>query len=715
MAAPLAEQPAEATTVDAHIAIGGDMSGQIAIGSNIFQMRIDTVSGDGNVFNILPPPRHPTVKRRQQPTATVPAPLAPFVGREAELAAVRPALTARQSVLLAGEDGIGKTMLLRQLAQEAVAARERPMVYLRASGQSADDLAQELFGVLFESDQPFKPSHAQLRGYMEGLAAVVILDDLATDRKDVEKLFDACVDCSFVASSARAPVGWPGRVINVDGLAVEHLSQLAAARAGRPLTTTERAKVVAAARLTRGHPLRFLTLAAGDGAWLRLPIAEAGPQPTVSATGLSSPQRKLLGLVAALDGDPVPIEALAACADVDGTSAEDVLADLERRGLAAFEPATALKAAGYRVAGPARSMGHVDLPASRERLLAFYTDWVTTSAPRKVVLHGPALRGVVRIAAEHQRWPVVQHLTGVLEPAFSREGLFDAWGETLGAGRQAARMLGDVPAEARALHQLGLRELCRQQTTRARQLLGEALALRSSLGDHQAAGLTRYHLELIDELDPLGGQAPSAGRRSDPRLTGPAVIAGPLTGAAALVEGWPRLDRLGRRRAPHVAGAALVLMLGGGTLAMALNETRTTDVTSVQQEDDGDGGTDSTADGWRTRQTGSPGAPGETGRPGASPAPGLEGGAGSASAAGPAGTTITRDMHTPGAAGAPGAAGPPGPTGPAGSPGPMTAPRCQVQVEHPWAGACLDASGRADPPPPPIDANARTDDRRNRP
>lgn len=728
--APLGGQVSEVATIDAHIAVGGDLSGQVAIGSNIWQMRIDTVQGDGNVFNFLPPPRHPKVARRDRPSVGAPAAPAGFVGRDAELASTRSAVRAGESVLLTGQDGIGKTTLLRRLAQEEPAGFGATTVYLRADGKSAGDLAQELFEVFFESDQPFRPSSTQLRGYMDGVAALVLLDDLAVDRQDLDCLLDACPDCRFVASSERLKATWPGRVVAVGGLTAEQLCSIAVHRLGRPLDADERRAVAAAASRAQGHPLRFLQAGVAVGEALRvspgLPTAQGVPDVLAGTTG---PQRLLLSLVGVLRAGPLPVEALAASAEMDRADAVQVLDDLAQRGLVVGEHGAGVQQTGYRLAtGLFAQVGRtLDVPAARERLMAFYASWAPTAAPRDITAHGPALRRLLRVAGDQQRWPWVHDLTAAVESAFSRDGRFDAWADVLNAGRRAARMLGDVPAEARLLHQLGVRSLCLQQTASAKDLLGQSLALRSSLGDSQAAGLTRYHLELADELgprptprpplpSPRPGLGPTPTAPDRPALPPVAVpAAGTLTPAAVGRPGWSALNP-GRARLV-VSALAVAGVLAGSTVA--LSSTPRNQVPNGSQghteTDHGDpsdwvlpdgalpgGGGDATDPHGPPGEGQSSGGVGPAGPQGVPGAPGLAGRQGSSGLTGPAG--LPGAAGPPGLAGRPGLQGPAGPVGPPGPEGPPApdpaAESCDVTLSHDWTDACVSGSGSAAPPQP---------------
>jgi hypothetical protein len=99
--------------------------------------------------------------------------------------------------------------------------------------------------------------------------------------------------------------------------------------------------------------------------------------------------------------------------------------------------------------------------------------------------------------AEAGRWADVLRLVRVAEPAFAANAWWGAWKTTLCLALDAARILGDRKVEGWALHQLGVRSLSLQDESTARELLGAALEVRESIGEHEAAELTRTQLALI--------------------------------------------------------------------------------------------------------------------------------------------------------------------------------------------------------------------------
>src|SRR4028118_2113128 len=79
--------------VRASVTVGGDVSGQLAVGSHIVQMHVDTVLG--NLVTVLPPDARANVTPRPVPISLVPRPPALLVGRQRETTLAVEALSIR--------------------------------------------------------------------------------------------------------------------------------------------------------------------------------------------------------------------------------------------------------------------------------------------------------------------------------------------------------------------------------------------------------------------------------------------------------------------------------------------------------------------------------------------------------------------------------------------------------------------------------------------
>jgi hypothetical protein len=108
-----------------------------------------------------------------------------------------------------------------------------------------------------------------------------------------------------------------------------------------------------------------------------------------------------------------------------------------------------------------------------------------------------ALRYVQLQAINTRRWGEALRLGQILEGALVAGVRWDAWAMVLEPCLLAAKAIGDRAAEAWALHEIGSRALCVGETRGARSALNEALKLRESLGDADAAAATRHNLSFV--------------------------------------------------------------------------------------------------------------------------------------------------------------------------------------------------------------------------
>ena len=106
-----------------------------------------------------------------------------------------------------------------------------------------------------------------------------------------------------------------------------------------------------------------------------------------------------------------------------------------------------------------------DSEHQRTRLAPPWSSTLSGSHKRTVRrYHNPADgRGPEEVQADctqRGNWQAVLDIGAVLDPVYPQSGRWDAWKDVLAPMFTAARAVGDRAAEARALHQLGTRELC---------------------------------------------------------------------------------------------------------------------------------------------------------------------------------------------------------------------------------------------------------------
>ena len=536
-------QAGPSDAIEAHIE--GEVSGQVAVGKHILQIG----SVHGGVVYIAAPGQQPQPRPRSTPVLLRPRPFPDLLNRKEEIDAATSALQSATPVAFHGPAGIGKTVLLRHLAHRPEADRfPDGVVYLSARGRTWDDLLQSLFEAFYETDGPFKPTEMQVRHALQERRALIFLDDVGLQREEIEALMGLAPRSTFVLAS-EARVLWEGKAVPLRGLPLEDALALVERELGRSLEERERPAAEALCTGLKGHPARILQAAARvreEGKSLEEVARYAQtPDPSRALTAeavadLSQAQRRLLAVMALLDGAPFPADHLAALSGV--RDVEPTLGALIRRRLVqAHSPR-------YSLAGGlgAYLQGVWDLTPWAERALAYFTTWAEKRhpSPSRVAEAAEPILRVLKWAAADERWPEVLRLGRAVEGHLALACRWGAWEQVLRQVLQAAQELGDRAAEAWALHQLGTRALCLGDTRAARDALTKALRLRESLGDEAGAAITRSNLDVLAKAPPLRRPSRPAPK---PGLPTVAWVGIGLAAAAALVGlailGWSLIAR----------------------------------------------------------------------------------------------------------------------------------------------------------------------------
>ncbi|WP_448640141.1 choice-of-anchor D domain-containing protein [Geodermatophilus sp. URMC 63] len=485
------------------VSVGGDVSGQLAVGSHIVQMRVDTVLG--NLVTVLPADARANIRPRPVPVSLVPRRPAFLVGRRQETERAVEALSTQTPVELYGPAGMGKSTLLRSLAHQLpIADACGGMAHLSARGYSHDDLLKVLFDVFYSSDIPVKPSPGELRHLLQDVRAALLLDDVELSDDDIADVEDYAPRCGFVLTTASAPSVGEALAIELTGLRGEAARELVGHALGRSIPAEEQPAIDTLCDLVRGSPAGLLRLAAAartsDGTLAEFAasaaVSGAPPIPVDSVEDV-----RLLGLLAAVPGIQLGVGELSAI-----TGAHDVQERVDRlvaRGLvsASAPPANSGARTTYGLAegvelGPPLLW---QMEQRREEVRRYFLDLAEQRSDTILAPGAPAepLRAVHADAARHREWRYVLTLGLLLDAAYSLSGRWDAWREVAEHRLTAARALGDRPAEALALHQLGTRALCVGDTATARDLLRDALDLRRAVGAFAAAEVTQHNLSLV--------------------------------------------------------------------------------------------------------------------------------------------------------------------------------------------------------------------------
>jgi hypothetical protein len=493
-------------------------------------------------------------------------------GRQAELEAILSALDGGLPVEIIGGPGIGKTALLRSLAYHpAAAAFADGVIYLAARQQSSGDLQQQVFDGFYESGRIRKPTAADIRHALRDKRVLILVDDVQLKREELEQLLDAAPRSAFVVATREQRLHSEVRSLALHGLPVKDSLQLLEREIADPLEEGERRTAANLCAALNGHPQRIL-LAAGllrnRGGLLDAWVNDITPEKLIaeSLASINQKQRRILLVLAALPGVPIPAHHIAGLAEL--ADIESLLATLLQRALVTGTQS------GHRLAdGVADRLRRTeDVKPWINRAITYYTGWAERYRRDSHALldESEVLRCVQLQATNTRRWGEALRLGQILEGALVAGVRWDAWAMVLEQCLLAAKAIGDRTAEAWALHEIGSRAVCVGETRGARSALSEALKLRESLGDAGAAAATRQNLSFVlaPEIEPAPKPAP--------------------------VRHWPEFDSLPLRRGPELAfriqqprrggalaiAALLLVVLGGITYWAGQPDLRSLDVTA---------------------------------------------------------------------------------------------------------------------------------------
>lgn len=448
---------------------------------------------------------------RSTPVFLGPRSMRGLFGRRAEIDAIFSALGGGLPVEIIGRPGIGKTALLRSIAYHPdAAAFGDGVIYLTARQQSSGDVQQQVFSAFYESDRIRKPTAADLRHALRDKRALILVDDVQLKGEELERLFDAAPRSAFVVATRDRRLHSEVYNLTLQGLPVEDSLQLLEREIAHPIEESERRTAANLCAALNGHPQRIL-LAAGllrdRGGLLDAWVDDITPEKLIaeSIESLNPKQRRILLVLAALPGLPIPAQHIAGIAEL--ADIDSLLAALRQRALVTGAPS------GHRLAYGVgdRLRRTEDVNPWINRAITYYTSWAERYRRdfHALLDESEALRGVQLQAANSHRWGEALRLGQVLEGALVAGVRWDAWAMVLEQCLLAAKAIGDRTAEAWALHEIGTRAICVDETRGARSALGEALKIRESLGDSAAveATLQNFSFVLAPEIEPAAKPA----------------------------------------------------------------------------------------------------------------------------------------------------------------------------------------------------------------
>ncbi|HKV88860.1 MAG TPA: tetratricopeptide repeat protein [Candidatus Dormibacteraeota bacterium] len=521
------------------------------------------------------------------PASLLPAPCADLLDRVQTSSELTDAVRQKTLAELSGAQGIGKSSLLRSLCRQFdVSSFATGIAYIEQRGQPVEDLLQFLFDAFYTAPQPTKPVGAQLMRYLQGIQALVIVDDLTLTRDDADHLRNSAPNCTFVLASEQARMT-EGVSVRLAGLPEAEGRQLLERRLRRALAADEQAPVRDLWTSVGGNPLLLVQAAAlvDAGVVTFTTLAEkvrtGGPsQLGAEAVAACTPDEKhLLAMLAALGESPVPQEHVAAIAGQPG--AAEMLRDLTERGLAQSHSPSFTAVASVTAALPASVASRV-----RDHVVDHVVDWAAGVPPRDDLLNGaPVIEHTIDTAVAAGRWSDVIALGRRIETGLANARRWAAWKAVLDRTLDAARRTGDGAQEGWALHQLGTRALGLEDFKGARSLLTRAVAVREAAGDTAGAAVSEQNLAVLRQLELVetlkqgeppnkNGTPPGSGGGSPPwgLVAGATVIALLVATAGAVYALSPRPSNpqpspRAQVAAPPVVSAANPSALGQGATA----------------------------------------------------------------------------------------------------------------------------------------------------
>lgn len=425
----------------------------------------------------------PRARPRPSPPALMPRDFRGLIGREWELERALDAIAVREPFELHGDEGAGKTSVLRRLCHRAAQDRPAPdgVIHHRVAATPIRDVLQLVHDALHEPARDGEPrslpTTVELREALAEREALVVLDDLDLPAGDLGELLDALPRCAVVRAGADPAFG-EGRSLPLGGLRTDPALVLLERRLGRPLAGDERDTAARLVALVGGRP-GALVQAAALALQQGRPLAAAElPEALVRAS--SPEQRRALGVLARLAPASVALEEVARIADI--VDAGVVLADLLERGLAAAADGSRWVAA---LGGPTA------LPLSEP---AHVVAGLVSDAAAWTVDDVPAISVAIDLAQAAGAVHDVIALARAADSLLSLGRRWGTWERALRAALDAARRTGDRRTEAWALHQLGTRAALLDGLAAGAALLKDAQRLREQLGDTDGAAATRQNL-----------------------------------------------------------------------------------------------------------------------------------------------------------------------------------------------------------------------------
>ncbi len=519
--------------------------GQVIVDHGGHQCTVTFGSPHGAVLGVNKVEKPVERQWRTGPAALDVAEAAPAVlDRQPEWNTIRRTIRAGGALQLFGEDGAGKTVLLRKAAADSTNLSLRDgVVFLPAYAMPCSDVLQSIFEAFHEDAPAFQPSPVRLHDALQAVRALVIADDFDASGQELQQVRDT-LPASVLLTASEAAIAGRGESIEIGPLPEDECVLLFGQWFGQPVDTERQRAVPELCRRLDGHPLRIAQVAsaAREQGWSVEELGarlKSGSAETAALECLPDDPRfhSVLTVLAGVGGAPLSSNHLEALVP----DSQEVIQQLEVRAL------IQRAGAGHRICrnllSEVRHSGGVeDWP---ERLLGYFTAWARSvvEEPSTIAAAAPAVIAVLRGGARAGLHEGVLQLVRAVESAVAVCRRWGWWEMVLRFGLDAARQLNDHESEAWILHQLGTRSAALGMTKLGREQLTQALHMRESMLLTESAAITRRNL---NELELLSIVQLVPGPAADIQKTLPVVA--------------PVAQRPWWQRWPVLVGAAIVLL-----------------------------------------------------------------------------------------------------------------------------------------------------------
>lgn len=496
------------------IHVAGNVSGNIVVGDHNFVVN----HNHGTVIYQQAAPQVRARDARPQP----PRMPAGFVGRANELARLSAWIGAAEMAVLHGPDGMGKSALLRQAANSPAAqAMPDGVIILEGvdtNGQmlGPDDVVQQLFDALFESNPPLKVNLTTARTYLSNTRPLLLLDEVAIPPSFQRSLLDLFPRAAFLLA-ADTPAGLDVHrlpmppLLRADALTLlANKSASVVDDASGPLLDQICGLLhdVPLAISLVGNVLRETGLSLQD-CLARLEKIQTSSQHVAQAAldrafllayEMLTPQEKKFlanaALTPSISSSPEWLQYAL------GSEATTFLERVKSLGLLYANSPRLRIPAGVQMLARAEARQVTSENDLLARLAVFLLMDETPTMPEL----GNFL-AVIRAAQQNGDWQTVLRLARKFNPSLILHGLWETWQISLEACQQAAIQLNDQSSLAWVLHETGTRLIGTGNQKDAISTLRQALDLRQKIGDLTGAAYTRHNLDLLLPL-PLPPKTP---------------------------------------------------------------------------------------------------------------------------------------------------------------------------------------------------------------